>query len=55
MRIEFYGRVSKKGRTEYVAIPYGVRGGTSLFGKKVHVIIEVVDNDGGVGEGVKTQ
>ena len=43
MRIEFYARVSKKGKTEYIAIPKNVKPGMTLYGKTVHVVIELVD------------
>ena len=49
MRIEFYTKVARRGRTEYVAIPAEVRGGVSLYGKTVHVIIELVDKNNNTG------
>ena len=48
MRIEYYTRVSRrrmaKDYLEYIPIPKEVRGGVSLYGKLVHVIIEIVDD-----------
>ena len=49
LRIEFYTKVARRGRTEYVAIPAEVRGGVSLYGKTVHVIIELVDKNNNTG------
>ena len=47
MRIEYYTRVSRRRMhndyLEYVPIPKEVRGDISLYGKVVHVIIEVME------------
>ena len=56
MRLEFNTRVSRRAVArkggvrdyiEYVVIPKEVRGNTSLYGKTVHVIIEVIEKEEG--------
>ena len=59
MRLEFYAKVARRRMRndylEYIAIPKEIRGGVSLYGKTVHVIIETIDDEGKENEEEESQ